>query len=113
MTRIEKPWGCEEILEINEKYMVKRLTMNKGHRCSLQYHNYKMETIYVLSGVLRIYSGSTPETLEAIDYTANEFVTIEPKYIHRMEAVETSVYLEASLPDDGNDVVRISDDYNR
>ena len=36
MKIIEKPWGKEEVIEINEKYMMKKLTMWKGHRCSLQ-----------------------------------------------------------------------------
>ena len=45
MQIIEKPWGQEEIIEINDSYMVKRLTMWKGHSCSLQYHNQKKETI--------------------------------------------------------------------
>ena len=48
MQIIEKPWGQEEIIEINDRYMVKRLTMWKGHSCSLQYHNQKKETIFVL-----------------------------------------------------------------
>ena len=41
MKIIIKPWGKEEILEKNHKYMLKKLTMWKGHRCSLQYHNKK------------------------------------------------------------------------
>ena len=57
MKIIEKPWGREEIIEINDKYMMKKLTMFKNHRCSLQYHNHKKETIFVLSGQLRIISG--------------------------------------------------------
>ena len=52
MKFIEKPWGSEEVIEINEKYMVKKLTMKKNHRCSFQYHDFKKETIYVLSGDL-------------------------------------------------------------
>ena len=52
MKFIKKPWGAEEIIEHNENYVVKRLTMKKGHRCSLQYHNKKKETIYVISGSL-------------------------------------------------------------
>ena len=54
MQIIEKPWGKEEVIEINDKYMMKKLTMLKGHRCSLQLHNHKKEIIYVLSGQLRI-----------------------------------------------------------
>ena len=45
MKIIEKPWGKEEVIEINDNYMMKKLTMWKGHRCSLQLHNYKKETI--------------------------------------------------------------------
>ena len=41
MKLIKKPWGKEEVVEINEKYMVKKLTMKSGHRCSLQYHDQK------------------------------------------------------------------------
>ena len=43
MQVIDKPWGKEEIVEKNDHYMLKRLTMFKNHRCSLQYHNQKKE----------------------------------------------------------------------
>lgn len=109
---IQKPWGFEEVIELNEKYMVKRLTMWAGHRCSLQYHNLKRETIYVLSGVIKIITGSTQETLEEKLYRAGDAITIEPGVVHRMEGVEDSVYLEASTPE-MDDVVRLVDDYQR
>ena len=32
--------------------MFKRLFMKKNHQCSLQYHNIKKESIYVISGKL-------------------------------------------------------------
>lgn len=112
MRVIEKPWGKEEVLEINDRYLMKKLTMHKGHRCSLQYHNVKKETIYVLSGQLKIIVGPTKETLAEKIYQAHESITIMPKEVHRMEAVEDSVYLEASTPD-MDDVVRVSDDYQR
>lgn len=112
MQLIEKPWGKEEVLEINESYMVKKLTMWKGHRCSLQHHNKKCETIYVLSGQLRIYSGKDRESLDSKIFAAHESITLKPGVVHRMEAVEDSVYLEASTPE-MDDVVRHSDDYSR
>jgi mannose-6-phosphate isomerase-like protein (cupin superfamily) len=65
MQVIEKPWGKEEVIEINDRYMVKKLTMWKDHRCSLQYHNIKCETIYVLSGQLRIYTGPSKDELQS------------------------------------------------
>lgn len=109
---IEKPWGKEEILELNDKYMLKRLTMFENCRCSLQYHNNKRETIYVLSGELRILEGKDKNNLSHRIYGSGEVITIEPLVIHRMEAVKESIYLEASTPDT-DDTVRIEDDYNR
>jgi mannose-6-phosphate isomerase len=109
---IEKPWGREQIVEINDQYMLKKLTMLAGHRCSLQYHNYKKETIYVLSGKLRIYTGPTGDDLSSKVYGPHETITISPGVVHRMEGVEDSVYLEASTPQ-MDDVVRLSDDYHR
>jgi mannose-6-phosphate isomerase len=109
---IEKPWGREEVVEINDRYMVKKLTMWKDHRCSLQYHNIKCETIYVLSGQLRIYTGTSKDDLQSRIYTAGETITLSPGVVHRMEGVEDSVYLEASTPE-MEDVVRLVDDYQR
>ena len=112
MKIIEKPWGKEEVIEINDHYMVKKLTMWKGHRCSLQYHNQKKETIYVLSGQLKIHSGPSENELTVKIYGPNDTITLLPRTIHRMEGVEDCVYLEASTPQ-MEDVVRIQDDYNR
>jgi quercetin dioxygenase-like cupin family protein len=112
MQIIEKPWGKEEVIEINDRYMVKKLTMWAGHRCSLQYHNIKRETIYVLSGKLRIYTGPTQEHLTAKVFGPGETITLISGVVHRMEAVEDSVYLEASTPE-MDDVVRLLDDYQR
>ena len=112
MQVIEKPWGREEVIEINESYMMKKLTMWKNHRCSLQLHNHKKETIYVLSGKLRIISGPDKNNLTEKIYTAGESITIPPGEVHRMEGAEDSVYLEASTPE-MDDVVRLVDDYDR
>tara|TARA_B100001248_G_C27304684_1_gene418844 strand:- start:371 stop:709 length:339 start_codon:yes stop_codon:yes gene_type:complete len=112
MKFIKKPWGAEEIIEHNENYVVKRLTMKKGHRCSLQYHNKKKETIYVISGSLNIISGNATNNLNAKIYLSGEFLTLNPGQVHRMEAVEDSIYLEASTPE-LDDVIRLKDDYER
>lgn len=110
---ISKPWGQEEILEHNNNYVVKRLTMLKGHKCSLQYHEKKKETIYVLDGELKIYIGNKDEELLSIYLKANNFITIEPFEIHRMEAESVdTIYLESSTSE-LDDVIRLQDDYNR
>lgn len=114
MEIIIKPWGKEEILEKNNKYVVKRLTMNSNCKCSLQYHENKKETIYVLSGTLYVHLKlSDSINLNTIILSSGEFITIDPYTIHRMEAKENqSIYLELSTIE-LDDVVRIEDDYNR
>ena len=112
MKRIEKPWGREEILEINDLYLVKKLTMRQGHRCSLQYHRVKRETLFVLSGRLRVDWGPAAERLESRVLEPGDDLTLVPGVVHRMEAVTESVYLEASTPE-LDDVVRLVDDYQR
>lgn len=108
MKIIKKPWGQEDILETNEFYTVKRLTMLNGHKCSLQYHTEKKETIYVISGILTIIKGSRIDS-----YPENSYTTIHPNVIHRMEAKNGDVtYLECSTSQ-LNDVIRLKDDYNR
>ena len=62
--------------------MFKKLTMLAGHRCSLQYHEKKNETIYVLSGVLRIVQGTNENILNQRDYSSGEFINIPAGVIH-------------------------------
>tara|TARA_B100000674_G_C37929690_1_gene957319 strand:- start:181 stop:528 length:348 start_codon:yes stop_codon:yes gene_type:complete len=112
MSLIEKPWGSEYLIEANEKYVLKKLFMKAGHRCSLQYHEYKHETIYVISGVLVIKHGISLDTISTKTYNTGCTISIKPGEIHRMEALEDSVYLEASTPE-LDDVIRLQDDYIR
>ncbi len=112
MKKINKPWGYELLIENNKYYSVKKLFMKKGKRCSLQFHQKKKETIYVLSGNLKITVGRSSKNLRKKIFRKGDFLTILPKIIHRMEAVTDSVYLEASTSQ-LKDVVRLQDDYNR
>ena len=112
MRKILKPWGYEQILEKNKKYVVKKLFMKKNHRCSLQYHKVKLETVYVLSGILKFQIGSKINNLKTKILRPGDCVSINKKKIHRMHALKNTYYLEASTPD-LDDVIRIKDDFNR
>ena len=57
MRKVEKPWGHEIIWAETTNYVGKLLHIKAGHRLSLQYHEVKEETVYVLSGTLYIYDG--------------------------------------------------------
>ena len=84
--RVEKPWGYELIWAKADQYVGKILHIEPGHVLSLQYHNKKDESIYVLSGeiILRIQHG---ETLIERRARAGEAFHIPPKQIHQFEAV--------------------------
>ena len=112
MKKLNKPWGYEHILEQNMFYMMKLLMMNKGHRCSLQYHEEKHETVYVISGALRFTYGATIDDLQTIDLCQGDSFVIPSKLIHRMEAIVDCKYLECSTSHE-DDVVRLNDDYER
>ena len=112
MRKIEKPWGYEILIEHNDRYVMKELKMNKGYKCSIQYHEKKKETVYVLRGKLKVYIGDKLDSLDEIIMNPHESLTLEPLKIHRMEAIEDSIYLEASTPE-LDDVVRLKDDYGR
>lgn len=109
---VDKPWGREELIEYNDHYVVKKLFMKAGECCSMQYHELKRETIYVLSGKLKLYIGNHLNNLEEKIMEANDTVTILPYTIHRMEGIEDSYYLESST-NELWDVVRLKDKYKR
>tara|TARA_E500000081_G_C6084976_1_gene329746 strand:- start:84 stop:428 length:345 start_codon:yes stop_codon:yes gene_type:complete len=112
MKKINKPWGYEELIEHNEKYVLKKLFMKKGKRCSLQFHDYKHETLYVVSGLLKLTVGDSLDTLKEIELKPGDSYVLPPKIIHRMEGLNDSIYLESSTPE-LEDVVRLEDDYGR
>lgn len=110
--KIEKPWGFEELLEKNDFYVVKKLFMKKSNMCSLQYHKEKHETIYVLSGKLKVLYGKRKSNLKEIVLIKGQTIVIPPKVIHRMIGESNVFYLEASTPQ-LDDVVRLKDIYGR
>ena len=110
--KVDKPWGYEEWIFVGENYAFKKLFMLEGHACSLQFHEKKHETVYVVTGELNFEVGATAEDLVTHRLGAGDFWVIEPGVVHRMTAVKDSLYLEASTPQ-LDDVVRIADIYGR
>jgi mannose-6-phosphate isomerase len=112
MSLVSKPWGHEVIWSHTEKYVGKLLVINAGHKLSLQYHEVKDETIYVLEGTLSLHVGETEDTVEVVELKTGESYHITPGTIHRFEAKEPVTLIEVSTPE-LDDVVRLRDDYGR
>jgi mannose-6-phosphate isomerase len=100
MNIVPKVWGYEHWL-VNRDYCGKMLHLDRGKQCSLHYHERKDETIFVMSGRVRLELGDAVMVLCAGD---SQHVGAGTK--HRFAGLDHSVILEISTHDD-NDTVRL------
>lgn len=119
---VKKPWGHE--LWINGEHPVlsfKEVFIKQGYQTSLQYHNFKMESALLYSGVCDIvYKSNTqvsndnvqPGDLAVFQLGVMGKICVEPKTLHRMRAATDIYHYEVSTPH-LDDVVRVQDDKNR
>jgi mannose-6-phosphate isomerase-like protein (cupin superfamily) len=108
---VPKPWGYELIFAKTDRYVGKILHVNQGESLSLQYHEMKDETLYVVEGELRLtveWDGDRRELM----LRKGEAFHIPPRLIHRMEAVVDTDVAEVSTTE-LDDVIRLEDRYGR
>ena len=111
-SRTEKPWGYELLWALSDRYVGKILHVNAGHLLSLQYHNLKHESIYVLRGrMIFRYRDARGELVDRA-MKAGEAQQVPAGLVHQFEALEDCDVLEASTPH-LDDVVRLQDRYGR
>lgn len=109
---VTKPWGKEVWLELNDRYCYKRIFINAGHRTSLQYHQLKLETNYIVDGEAEVWLEQDSGEIEKRRMTRNEFFTVRPGRKHRVVALTDLILQEVSTPE-VNDVIRVEDDAGR
>lgn len=109
---IYKPWGREEWLELNKKYCYKRIYINKGYKTSYQYHNFKIETNYLIEGAAELWLENDNGVIEKKIIKAGEYFSVTPPKKHRVIALTDIILQEVSTPE-VDDVIRIEDDTNR
>src|SRR6478752_3991516 len=118
---VPKPWGHETIWAHTDRYVGKILHINAGQALSVQYHERKDETVYLLTGEMRYWvklidagtrDAVSAEGLEDVHLSAGQAFRITPFTVHYMEAITDCDILEASTPD-LDDVVRLKDRYGR
>jgi mannose-6-phosphate isomerase-like protein (cupin superfamily) len=134
MKIIKKPWGQELWIAdgTTTPYASKRILFKAGNRTSLQVHEYKIETNYVLSGTGVLHrslepldikqfleSGMTSReveqyeyTFERIELTAGVVFNVQPGYVHRVIATTDLEFMETSTTE-LDDVIRLQDDAGR
>ena len=110
--RAFRPWGSYECIDSEERFQVKRITVNPGATLSLQMHHHRAEHWIVVKGTARITCGDKEFVL-----SENQSTYIPLGVTHRLEnpgkipleliEVQSGSYLGE------DDIVRFDDHYGR
>jgi mannose-1-phosphate guanylyltransferase len=134
MKKVYKHWGYELWIADGTKtpYASKHILFKAGNRTSLQVHEYKIETNYVLSGTGVLHRSKTPldielflktgmttkeveeyeTTFDIIELAEGVVFDVTPGYVHRVIAYTDLVFMETSTTE-LDDVIRLQDDQGR
>jgi mannose-1-phosphate guanylyltransferase len=132
--KVIKHWGHEIWIAdgVRTPYALKRILFKSGNRTSLQVHQYKFETNYVLSGTGLLYISKTKfdiehflknpmsdsevaeyeSTFDVIQLEPDVTFDVQPGYVHRVVAVTDLEFIETSTTE-LDDVYRLQDDAGR
>lgn len=111
-TRVDKPWGHEIWYALTDAYAGKIIHVDAGQRLSLQYHEQKDESSYLMSGRMLLIQGPSADELSEREIGPGTVWHNAPGLVHTIEAIEDSDVLEVSTPL-LDDVVRLQDNYGR
>ncbi|MDX2083121.1 MAG: mannose-1-phosphate guanylyltransferase/mannose-6-phosphate isomerase [Rickettsiales bacterium] len=111
-TKVLRPWGSFETIDISDRFKVKRITVKPKSALSLQMHNHRAEHWVVVKGTAHVTCGSKEFILTEDEST---YIPIGKK--HRLEN-KGQIPLELIEVQTGNylgedDIIRFSDIYGR
>lgn len=112
MEKEERPWGRYFVLQNEEKYKIKRIEVEIGHRLSYQFHYKRSEAWTIIDGEAVIILDGMEQK-----YSKGQTIVIPQGTKHRVEnkGTEMLVFIEVQTGDyfGEDDIVRIEDDYKR
>lgn len=109
--RVDKPWGWEIWLDLNEHYAYKMIHMKAGNQSSLQSHEFKLETNYVIEGEAEVLLECNGN-MQSHKFKSGSGWVVRPHQKHRVIALTDYTALEVSTPH-LNDISRYQDDAGR
>ncbi len=107
-----RPWGSYTTLEMQDRFQIKRITVNPGARLSLQMHHHRHEHWVVVSGTAKVQNGERTILLKEDEATYIPSCTVhrlENPGVIPLELIE--VQIGSYLGED--DIVRFDDEYGR
>ena len=110
--RVYRPWGFYESLIQGERFQVKRIVVNPGHKLSLQKHFHRAEHWVVVNGTALV-----TRDAEVLMVRENESIYLPLGCVHRMENPGriplTLIEVQSGSYTGEDDIVRIEDTYGR
>lgn len=107
-----RPWGMWETIDVQENFVVKRITVFPKGILSLQKHQHRAEHWVITQGEGLVTVNDKVQT-----YQENDHIYIPKGAIHRIENQITSplIFIEVQTGAilDENDIIRLEDIYNR
>lgn len=111
--KVEKPWGYEiHWVPENMPYMGKILHIDAGRRLSLQVHDVKQESYWLLDGECNLLLENSKGEMETIHMKKGVSYTTIVGQKHRHHAVTDCDIMEVSSPEAGT-TWRLEDDFSR
>ena len=111
-SRVNKPWGFFEVLMETDVSKVKFISVLPEQKLSLQKHQYRSETWYVISGKAKVTKGN-----ERFTMLSGDSVIINQNEEHRLENVSEQpleiIEIQSGTYFGEDDIVRIKDSYGR
>ena len=111
--KINKPWGYEiHWVPEGMPYMGKLLHIEGGKRLSLQVHDQKQESYWLINGECNLIMDNEKGELSTIQMVKGKGYTTRVGQRHRHQAVTDCNIIEVSMPESGN-TWRLEDDFAR
>jgi mannose-6-phosphate isomerase len=111
--RIEKPWGFELHWVPDDKpYMGKVIHVNAGARLSLQVHDTKQESWFIMNGRGKVVWENAQGEMIETELEPGKGYTTEVGQKHRLVGITDCDIIEVSTPELGT-TFRLEDDYKR
>ncbi len=111
--KINKPWGYELHWVLESKpYMGKLIHINSGARLSLQTHDQKLESWFLISGQAKVIWDNEKVELVETELEKGKGYSCEINQRHRLVGITDCDIIEVSTPEKGT-TYRLEDDYKR
>ena len=107
-----RPWGSFTVLDEGDGFKVKRISVNPGHKLSLQYHHHRSEHWTVVQGLASVTVG---EDIKQLKVNESVYIPLKEKHALANEGEELMQLIEVQVGDylGEDDIVRLEDRYGR